>query len=79
MRVAHEDSTGRRWAFDVPCHPLQANMVIRFLRHLRNLGNAESRGILRPTDYVQEVQNLSRDIEQTVLRALAARYPIQKS
>lgn len=78
MRITHDDSKGGRWVFEIPCHPLQANMVVRFLRHLRNLGNAESRGILRPTDYIQGVQDLSRDIENTVLRALAARFPIQK-
>lgn len=76
MRVGHTDSKGGRWVFDLPVkHALQANMFARFLRHVRNLGKAELRGHLRPTDYVQETEHLSRDIETAVLRALSERYP----
>ena len=75
MRVGHTDSTGKRWVFNVPCQPLQANMFARFLRHVRNLGKAETRGHLRPTDYVKDVERLSREVEQTVLAALSERYP----
>lgn len=78
MRVGHEDSTGKRWVFNVPCAPLQANMFARFLRHVRNLGKAELRGHLRPTEYVRATEQLAHDIEQTVLTALSERYPVQE-
>lgn len=78
MKVAHYDSAGNRWVFNVPCQPLQANMFARFLRHVRNLGNAELRGHIRPTDYVRQTEQLSRDVEATVLRALSERYPVQE-
>jgi len=76
MRIGHYDSTGKQWTFNVPCPPLQANMFARFLRHVRNLGKAELRGHLRPTEYVRETERLSREVEQTVLRALSERYPV---
>lgn len=79
MKVGHTDSTGKRWLFNVPCQPLQANMFARFLRHVRNLGKAETRGHLKPTEYVRETERLSRDIEQAVLTALSERYPVQET
>lgn len=79
MKVGHTDSTGERWTFNVPCQPLQANILARFLRHVSNLGKAETRGHLRPTEYVRETERLSRDIEQTVLRALSDHYPVQET
>jgi hypothetical protein len=50
-------------------------MVARLLRHVRNLAGTETHGLLRPTDFVAGTEQLSRDIEQTILSALAARYP----
>lgn len=79
MKVGHTDSTGKRWLFNVPCQPLQANMFAQFLRHVRNLGKAETRGHLKPTEYVRETERLSRDIEQAVLTALSERYPVQET
>jgi hypothetical protein len=78
MRIGHYDSAGKQWVFDVPVNkPLQAGMFARFLRTVRNVGAKETAGTLHTTEYIAEIKHLSREVEQTVLRALSERYPVQ--
>ena len=77
MKIGHTDSTGKRWVFDVPVNkPLQAGVFARFLRNVSNVGKRETTGTLHTTEYISEIRNLSREVEQTVLRALSERYPV---
>lgn len=77
MKVGHTDSKGGRWVFDVPVNkPLQAGVFARFLRNVRNIGARETAGTLHTSEYIADIKNLSRDVELTVLRALAERYPV---
>lgn len=62
--------------FDVPVNkPLQAGVFARFLRNVSNVGKRETTGTLHTTEYIADIRRLSRDVEQTVLRALSERYP----
>lgn len=69
MTIRYVDSTGKPWAFELDCTPLQGRMFASLLRSVRNIGSREE---LCLTFYERYEENAAfrGGIEHAVLSAL---------
>lgn len=73
MGITHQDRNGKYWRFGINCTPEQADIIIRALAGVRNMG----RGALSIKALIEETENapLFDNIETAILRGLAAAFP----
>lgn len=69
MRITHVDRTGKPWALDLNCTPVQGRMVKRLLEFVRCLGNREELTVTYLAEW--EANTAFRNsLEHVVLSAL---------